>query len=99
MTPPFHIDLTELVEEIAARVRDEVLAELKSDEPTWPEWMAVAQAARYIGASEERVRKLIGRRAIPYYSEGKGCRQFLRRRELDAWMETFRHAPTSGGTK
>jgi excisionase family DNA binding protein len=58
----------------------------------WPEWMSVDTAARYLDASEERVRKLKDRKEIPHYQEGPGCRVFFRRSELDHWMNGFRRA-------
>lgn len=50
------------------------------------EWFAIESVARYLDVAPERVRKLVARRAIPYYQEGPGCRVHLRRRELDEWM-------------
>jgi hypothetical protein len=35
-------------------------------------------------------RKLIERRKIPSYSDGRGCKVWLRRSELDAYMEANR---------
>ena len=55
------------------------------DEPS-SEWMGVPGAAQYLGISQERVRKLVARRAVPYVQEGHGHRVFFSRRALDEWM-------------
>lgn len=54
---------------------------------TWPGWMNVETAARYLDVSPERVRKLVARRQIPYAQEAPGCRVFFARNELDHWMQ------------
>jgi hypothetical protein len=69
-------------------------------EPTaepWPEWMSAETAARYLDVSVERVRKLQGRREIPYYQEGPNCRVFFHRPELDECMRRFRVDARGGG--
>jgi hypothetical protein len=38
-----------------------------------------------------RIRKLIARREIPFHQEGVGCRVFLARRDLTAWMAASKH--------
>jgi excisionase family DNA binding protein len=58
----------------------------------WPEWMRIETAARYLDVPVERVRKLVARRKIPFHQEGRGCRVFFARRDLDAWMAEFRVA-------
>ena len=58
---------------------------------SWPEWMGVETAARYLDVTVERVRKLKERGRLPCYQEGPGCRVFFRRSELDEWMETLSH--------
>jgi excisionase family DNA binding protein len=85
----------ETVGALAQRAAEIVLASLGEQEgarSAWPEWMSVETAARYLNASEERVRKLKDRREIPCYQEGPGCRVFFRRSELDEWMSGFRRA-------
>ena len=59
-------------------------------------YVDVAGAGRYLGVSEERVRKLIAQRSIPFFQEGPGCRITFSLRDLNAWMETHRHAPRGG---
>ncbi len=82
---------SEALEELVGLVAQRVLADLKQPE-TWPEWMDVKTAARYLDAGPERVRKLIARRAITYYQDGPGCRVSLRRSALDEWMSYSRVA-------
>lgn len=77
----------EAVEEIArlaAEIAAGQLAERAAS--TWPEWMSVETAARYLDVPVERVRKLKDRLEIPHYQEAPGCRVFFRRTELDEWM-------------
>lgn len=82
----------EVVEAIAERAAEIVLARLGDgrESERWPDWMSVETAARYLDVSPERVRKLVARREIPFSQEAKGCRVFLRRSDLDAWMDGYR---------
>ena len=77
-----------------AEVTRRVLAQLEASLPAGPEWLSVESAAEYLDVKPERVRKLVARRAIPYYQDGPGCRVFLRRRELDNWLSRSRIAAT-----
>jgi hypothetical protein len=52
--------------------------------------MPLDVAARYLGQSVAATRKLYERRKVPSYSEGRGCKVFLRRSEVDAYMEERR---------
>lgn len=61
-------------------------AQRDADPEPSSEWMGVQGAARYLGISQERVRKLVARRAVPYVQEGPGHRVFFSRRALDEWM-------------
>lgn len=74
---------------VPAEVDVDVIAaavvELLPAEP-WPEWMSVETAARYLDVPVERLRKLTTRRSVPFHQEGKGCRVFYSRAELDEWM-------------
>jgi excisionase family DNA binding protein len=85
--------LDAIVEIVQARVAERLEASIDS---AYPEWLSVESAASYLDVSPERVRKLVARRTIPYYQEGPGCRVFLRRRELDEYMNAFRVAPAGG---
>jgi excisionase family DNA binding protein len=76
---------------IIEAVEERVLAHLaERDGDGWPEWMSVPKAAEYLCCSEERIRKLIARGTLPSYSEGRGCRVFLNRVELDEAMRRWR---------
>jgi excisionase family DNA binding protein len=92
---PVTLDLGGIVdglrEQLRAELRVAVRAEVEA--AAWPEWMAIETAARYLDVTVERVRKLHARREIPFYQEGKGCRVFFRRSELDEWMARSRIAP------
>lgn len=85
--PALRDAIEQLVDE---RVEQQLATTTDGHADMWPEWMSVETAARYLDVSEERVRKLKDRRAIPYYQEGRGCRLFLRRSELDAWLDAQR---------
>jgi len=74
----------EMLEAVAERAAEIVLE--RSPASSWPEWMSVDTAARYLDVPVERVRKLKERRELPYYQDAPGCRVFFRRAELDAWM-------------
>jgi excisionase family DNA binding protein len=82
-----------IVDAAAARIR----AELDECEPggAWPPWMDVATASRYLDVSEERLRKLIQRREVPFYQEAPRCRVLLKRTELDEWMSSFRQSAST----
>jgi excisionase family DNA binding protein len=77
---------------IIEAVEERVLAHLadRNQGDGWPEWMSVETAARYLDCSEERVRKLVANNRLPSYSEGRGCRRFLNRSELDEAMKRLR---------
>src|SRR4051812_16623522 len=80
----------EVLEAIVAEVTARVVEELRAaDDRSWPEWMSVETAARYLDVSPERVRKLQARRDIPYCQEARGCRVLFRRRDLDDWMASY----------
>lgn len=80
----------EALEVIVEAVTDRVTAALPPAEEGWPEWMSVPTAARYLDRSAGSVRKLYERGRVPSYSEGSGCRVFLRRSDLDEFMDATR---------
>jgi excisionase family DNA binding protein len=92
LTVSFPPESVAALAERAAEIVYERLVEREARGTDWPEWMSVETAARYLDASEERVRKLKDRREIPHYQEGPGCRVFFRRSELDDWMSGLRCA-------
>ena len=77
------------VEVITERAAALVLERLHGSTPDsgWPEWLDVKTAARYLGCEVGAVRKLYERRKVPHYQEGNGCKVWLRRSEIDAYME------------
>ncbi len=86
----------EWVERIAERAAEIVLNRLEAQSTALaPEWLSVTNAARHLDVTEERIRKLIARRQLPFYQEAPGCRILLRRRELDDWLAAFRQPRNS----
>jgi excisionase family DNA binding protein len=79
----------QLVEAVAERVLDRV-AEREDGANGWPEWMPLDNAAAYLGQSVAATRKLYERRKVPVYQDGPGAKVWLRRSELDAYMEANR---------
>jgi excisionase family DNA binding protein len=62
-----------------------VIEELHSTASESP-WLDVEKASTYLNCSPERIRKLVGRREIPFHQDRPGGRLFFNRRELDAWL-------------
>ncbi len=73
-------DLGELVVRLAGAISERL-----ETTPTSP-WLGVQGAAEHLSCSEERIRKLIATRRIPFHQERAGGRVFLNRRELDEWL-------------
>jgi hypothetical protein len=82
--------LTEAVEALVEDRIAEALADLRRDSDRWPPYMDVPTAARYLGVAQERVRKLIARRAVAIVQEAPRHRVTLARDDLDALMRTWR---------
>jgi hypothetical protein len=78
----------EFTEALVAEVTARVITELKTPADPWPGWLDVPTAARYLSGTEERIYKLVARRAIPYSQEAPGCRIFFERQALDEWMRS-----------
>jgi len=75
-----------LVEQIADRVAERVLAEIRDGaEPISP-WLDVPGACAYLGFSKNVLDKLTAARAIPFRKKLNGQGRRFRRDELDAWM-------------
>jgi excisionase family DNA binding protein len=70
-----------------------IAAAMPAPTEPWPEHMGVERAAAYLDISPESLRKLVGRRRIPFHQEGKGCRLSFSRCDLDEWMATQRVQP------
>lgn len=96
MTEPFTFALSpeqldQLAEVLAPRVaalREE--SDGLEDSNGWPEWMPLDVAAAYLGQTVAATRKLYERRKVPHYQDGPGAKVWLRRSELDAYMEANR---------
>jgi excisionase family DNA binding protein len=74
--------------ELDADALDAIATALNSAESTdtWPMWMNVETAARYLDVSVERLRKLKDSGSVPFVQERPGARVFHNRDDLDAWM-------------
>lgn len=81
-----------LAQRVAEIVREREAGSPRGEAATWPEWMSVETAARYLDVPPERVRKLKEHGQIPFYQSGPGCRVFFNRSELDEWMRGQRVA-------
>lgn len=75
-----------IAQRAAERAAELVLEQQGRDAAGWPEWMSAPTAARYLDVSEERIRKLVQRRKIPFAQEAPGYRVFFHRPDLDAHM-------------
>jgi excisionase family DNA binding protein len=86
----------EVVEALVEQVADLVLKRLGEQAKDGRVWLSVEHAAAYLDLPAERLRKLIGRRELPFYQEAAGHRILLNARELDDWLAASRHAPRGG---
>lgn len=80
---------------VPADVLDTLKAELigerrteLADSASWPDWLDVKTAARYLGCDVGAVRKVYERRRVAHYPGGPGCKVYLRRSELDAYASS-----------
>jgi excisionase family DNA binding protein len=80
-----------IIERVAQALRDDDRVETSE-----PGYLDVRAAAEYLGVAPGRVRKLVGRNAIPYFQEAPGCRVTFARNDLDDWMAGFRVEPRGG---
>ena len=75
----------DLIEAVARRTADFVLAELPKAEPVEPQqWFTVAQAAIYCGVSQDAIRSAIKTGALRKHTRGERS-VALSRADLDAW--------------
>jgi excisionase family DNA binding protein len=54
------------------------------------EWLDARSAAEYLGVHRDTLRKLAAQRAIPVHQDGRGCKLYFRRDELDEWRRSAR---------
>lgn len=75
-----------IITALVDRVAEAVAARLSSSESaSAPEWLDSRAAADYLGLHRDTLRKLAAERAIPAEQEGRGCKLFFLRRDLDEW--------------
>jgi excisionase family DNA binding protein len=77
-----------LFDKLAARLAAAVLEQLghASDDDS-AEWLDSRSAAEYLGVHRDTLRKLAAEHAIPVHQEGRGCKLFFRRSDLDDWRD------------
>ena len=81
-----------LVDRLADRLASAVLAHLKvgrTDEGD--ESLDSREVAEYLGLDRDTLRRLAAARAIPSEQDGRGCKLFFRRLELDEWRRSGCH--------
>jgi excisionase family DNA binding protein len=85
----------ELVEALARRVAQIVLAEMENDlRPSQSRWLRAKEAAEYLGWTRSALYKRVQSRSIPYYKlEGV---LLFKSHELDRWLEEHRVEPRAG---
>jgi excisionase family DNA binding protein len=84
-----HALLDLVIEQLADRVAAAVLARLEPRTAgVAPEWMDSRAAADYLGLHRDTLRKLAAERAIPAEQDGRGCKLFFRREDLDEWRRS-----------
>jgi excisionase family DNA binding protein len=81
--------LDALIEDLAERVAAAVVARLGGTQEQEPgEWLDSRRAAEYLGAHRDTLRKLAAERTIPAHQDGRGCKLFFRRSDLDDWRRS-----------
>jgi len=92
--------MTDLGESLRATVREAVKEELQNfmkeaivPEKQYPERMNQKQACEYLGMSTNYLYQKTARNEIAVYK--KGNRNFFKKSELDAWMDSKRIRPRS----
>jgi excisionase family DNA binding protein len=78
--------LDAVIEDLASRVAAVVVSRLGGiREQDASEWLDSRGAAKYLGVHRDTLRKLAAERTIPSHQDGRGCKLFFRRSDLDAW--------------
>jgi excisionase family DNA binding protein len=84
----------DLIETLARRVAEIVLAEMEDDlRPSQARWLRAKDAAQYLGWTRSALYSRVHRRSIPHYKV-QGMLRF-RRDELDRWLAEHRVEPHS----
>jgi hypothetical protein len=74
-----------LIEALADALAPRLLDHLQVDGPSDDGWMDSSEAAEYLALTKNALHKLTSARAIPFEQEGRGCKLWFRRPDLDAW--------------
>lgn len=82
--------LRELVAAEIEKAKAELRTEFAASASGWPEWMPIDVAAAYLGQTIPATRKLYERHKVPVYQDGPGAKVWLRRSDLDTYMESNR---------
>jgi excisionase family DNA binding protein len=81
--------LDAVIEDIADRVASAVVSRLTaSQDRDEGEWLDSRGAAEYLGVHRDTLRKLAAERTIPAHQDGRGCKLFFRRSDLDKWRRS-----------
>jgi excisionase family DNA binding protein len=80
--------LEALVDKLVARVAAAVVEHLgRASSDDTAKWLDSRSAAEYLGVHRDTLRKLAAERAIPVQQDGRGCKLFFRRSDLDEWRD------------
>ena len=80
--------LEALVDKLVARVAAAVVEHLgRASNDDAAEWLDSRSAAEYLGVHRDTLRKLAAERAIPVHQDGRGCKLFFRRTDLNEWRD------------
>jgi excisionase family DNA binding protein len=77
--------LEQLLDHIADRLAAVIAKRLMVSDNRPDEWFDSRHAAEYLGVHRDTLRKLAAERAIPSEQDGRGCKLYFRRSDLDAW--------------
>lgn len=81
--------LDAVIEDIVERVASAVVSGLAANqEPDLGEWLDSRGAAEYLGVHRDTLRKLAAERTIPSHQDGRGCKLFFKRSDLDDWRRS-----------
>jgi excisionase family DNA binding protein len=90
--------LDALISQIAEQIAAVVVAQLAAARPDdQDEWLDSRRAAEYLGVHRDTLRKLAAERSIPAEQDGRGCKLFFRRVDLNEWRRRGRPSHTSLG--
>lgn len=81
-----------LLDRLVDRVAEAVATRLGLAQDDPDEWLDSRQAAEYLGMHRDTLRRLAAARAIPSDQDGRGCRLFFHRTQLDEWRRSGGHS-------